>query len=116
MIISQLAANMGIMAVNATQVGSTPYSTTVVFTASLAAFFSDPCLPFSLSSANKTRGVSILALIAGACSSQAVSILVTRATSAKVVYQFGPSIPFAMIAVAEAICALLWLKAGKEEE
>lgn len=107
---------MGSMAVNATQVGSTPYSTTVVFTASMAAFFSDPFLPFSISSANKTRGFSILALIAGACSSQAVSILITRLTSIKVMYHFGPSIPFAMIALAEAVCALLWLQAGKEEE
>jgi len=113
---------MGSMAVNAVHVGTTPYSTTVVFTASLASFFSDPLLPLSISPASKTRGISILSLIAGASSSQAVSILMGKllntglGSSQKTADVLGPSIPIALVAVAELVCATLWYRAGSHDE
>ena len=73
-----IASNMGSMAVCATKLGSTPYSTTVVFTATMAGLFSDPLLPLSLSKASQTRARSLFALIFGGACSQALMILTSR--------------------------------------
>ncbi|UZJ53950.1 hypothetical protein CBS101457_003270 [Exobasidium rhododendri] len=116
-----LAACMGTMAVNSSRL-NTPYATSVVFTASLASVFSDPSLPFSFGSASKTRGISIISLITGGASAQAVGILVTRmmtpehALSLKAVAPIGSAVAIGLAALADFISAFLWLRASVAHE
>jgi len=118
----QLAANMGNMAVNSSRMGPTPYATTVVFTATLASLFSDPSLPFSLSPASKTRVVSIVCLVLGGVTSQAVSVLTTRVSSTNLLTAFnqvspkGSAFAIAVVAMADLISAVLWLQTEKTDE
>lgn len=110
------------MAVCATKLGPTPYSTTVVFTATLASLFSDPMLPFHLSHASQTRAISIAALIAGGSASQATMILSSRLLDGstrlgyglealKEAHPAGSALAVGLVAVFEVFCALSWLRA-----
>jgi hypothetical protein len=113
---------MGTMAVNSSRMGPTPYATTVVFTATLASLFSDPSLPFSLGTASKTRAKSIMCLLLGGLSSQAVGILTTRAMNSSNLLasypQVGPTgsaFAIALVAVADLLSSIWWLRINKEE-
>lgn len=128
-----MSANMGSMAVCATKLGSTPYSTTVVFTATMASLFSDPLLPLSLSKASQIRAKSLFALIFGGACSQALMILTSRylghhdssfifdgemsfsnlqANESKPI---GSAFALGLVAFFELICACAWLTAKEDQ-
>ncbi|PWN33232.1 uncharacterized protein FA14DRAFT_173051 [Meira miltonrushii] len=128
-----MATNMGSMAVCATKLGSTPYSTTVVFTASMASLFSDPLLPLSLSKASQTRAKSLFALIFGGACSQVLMILTSRyfgqqdssfifdgemsalTLKAHESKPIGSAFAIGLVAIFEFICAYAWFTAKTEQ-
>ncbi|PWN88884.1 hypothetical protein FA10DRAFT_267511 [Acaromyces ingoldii] len=112
-----LAINMGSMAVNAQKVGNGPYATTVVFTATLAQLFSDPLLPFAVSSASLKRAKSIFGLILGAALSQAIMILTPRLTETreetrllKEASSYGSAYALIFVGIVEVVAVGLWLR------
>lgn len=115
---------MGTMAVNSSRLGQTPYATTVVFTATLASLFSDPSLPFSLSPASKTRGVSVICLILGGAFSQAIGLLTTRVIDSddhlflafKQVAPIGSAFGIGLVALVDLIGAVMWFQTSKSED
>jgi hypothetical protein len=113
---------MGTMAVNSSRLGTTPYATTVVFTATLATLFSDPLLPFSLGQASKTRATTVIALVVGGAASQAIGILATRnlnpdyLMSLKLVAPIGSAFGIGLAALADLLSAVLWMRTSKSEE
>lgn len=115
---------MGTLAVNANRLGTTPYATTVVITASLSQVFSDPLLPLSLSTANKTRVSSILSLAFGGACSQAIAVLATRAEDSHYfpsiffpeAKQSGSAYAIGLVAIVELVAANFWLRISKEDQ
>lgn len=128
-----MALNIGSMAVCATKIGSTPYSTTVVFTATMASLFSDPLLPLNLSKASQTRAKSLLALIFGGACSQALMILSSRyfehqdssfifdgemsvlTLKANESKPIGSAFAIGLVAIFEFICAYAWFNAKSDQ-
>lgn len=124
-----MATNMGSMAVCATKLGTTPYSTTVVFTGTMAGLFSDPLLPLGMSKVSQTRARSVFALIFGGACSQALMILTSRYfghQDSSFIFDgemgaftlpepeskpIGSAFAIGLVAIFEFICAYAWYNA-----
>ncbi|SNX83095.1 uncharacterized protein MEPE_01801 [Melanopsichium pennsylvanicum] len=113
LVISILAANLGCQSTYSTSL-ATPFSTTVVFTATLTAVSSDLHLPMlNLTGANRFRLLSIFGLLGGAAVSQLILKVATKASK----QDKHEAVQHALIVLAamEALLGLSWFLCGVVE-